>query len=124
MEEHLKVCSIDILINKGVVEMERIKCSVDNCSHNCSQVCYSNRVNIVGYGAEDKDDTCCGSFLDVRNYSNLTNNTNGSGPCDCLVCKAEQCIHNKNQLCTLESIQVGCGQSNIYSETLCQSFEK
>lgn len=104
--------------------MDKINCSVENCSHNKMGVCYSNRVNIGGYGADEKEDTCCGSFLDIRLYSDLTNNTNGGGPCDCLVCKAENCDYNKNQLCTLQSINVGAGPSRIYSETYCESFNK
>lgn len=103
--------------------MNKINCSVNNCSHNASGVCHSNRVNIVGFGAVESKDTCCGSFLDERNYSTLTNNTNSTGPCDCLVCKAEDCLYNKNKECTLDAINVGSGESNIYTETCCESFQ-
>ena len=67
--------------------MTKINCSVTNCSHNKSSVCYSNIVNIKGGQAKEACNTCCGNFLDMRDYSDLTNNTNSSGSCDCLVCK-------------------------------------
>ena len=43
--------------------MAEINCSVNNCSHNKSGVCYSNRVNIGGLNSSCSKDTCCGSFL-------------------------------------------------------------
>lgn len=104
--------------------MNKINCNVTNCSHNETGVCYSNRVNIVGFGAGKKEGTCCGSFLDKKNYSDLTNNTNGRGACDCLVCKAVECEHNKNELCTLDCIQVTGNLVNLYTETYCDSFKE
>lgn len=104
--------------------MDKIKCSVNNCSHNESGICFADRVNIVGYGASDREDTCCGSFLDRRTYSTLTNNVKGGGACTCLICKAEECEHNKNNICMLNTIQVtGNNDVNIYSETFCGSFK-
>lgn len=105
--------------------MQKIKCDVTNCSHNNSGVCYADRVNIGGDGASSGETTCCGSFLDERLYSKLTNCAGCSKKDNVsLVCKAEECIYNKNQLCSLEEIQVSGGQVNIYSETYCASFEE
>lgn len=103
--------------------MDKINCSVSNCSHNKSNVCYSNRVNIGGKTANETCDTCCGSFLDEKLYSDLTNNSNGGCNCDCLVCHVESCTHNDNNLCDLESIDVSGENAKIYSETNCSSFE-
>lgn len=103
--------------------MQKINCDVNNCSHNNSGVCYSNRVDISSSSATDND-TCCGSFLDKKHYSDLTNNTNSTGCCDCLICKATECIHNENCNCSLSSINVSGSRANIYTETCCESFEK
>lgn len=103
--------------------MTKINCNVDNCSHNKTGVCFSNRVNIGGLTSTCADNTCCGSFLDKRNYSDLTNNTNSSGPCDALVCKVDNCSHNCNRLCDLSSINVSGTDVKIYSEAHCESFE-
>lgn len=102
--------------------MNKINCVVNNCSHNKSGTCYSNRVNIGGKTANEECNTCCGSFLDEKLYSDLTNNTNSEGSCDCLVCKVESCIHNCNNLCDLNSINVSGQNIKIYSETNCASF--
>lgn len=103
--------------------MQKINCDVNNCSHNKEGVCYSNRVDIGSTSCTDND-TCCGSFLDRRHYSDLTNNTNSSGSCDCLICKATECTHNENCNCTLSSINVSGSHANIYTETCCESYEK
>lgn len=101
----------------------QINCSVENCSHNKSGTCYSNRVNMDGSGTGTDSCTCCSSFLDKRNYSNLTNNTNSSGSCDCLVCGVTRCQYNDNKLCTADSINVSGNNVNIYMETNCDTFE-
>ena len=103
--------------------MAEINCTVNNCSHNKSGVCYSNRVNIGGLNSSSSEDTCCGSFLDKKLYSDLTNNTNASGSCDALICKVENCTHNCNSLCDLSSITVGGNNVKIYSEAHCESFQ-
>lgn len=103
--------------------MDKINCNVESCSHNNSRICYANRVNVGGRSAKNPCDTCCGSFLDKKNYSNLTNNTNSDGSCDCLVCDAINCHYNDNKLCTANSISVSGGNANIYTETNCDTFK-
>lgn len=106
--------------------MNKINCDVNNCSHNKSGVCFSNRVDIGGQGATNSYDTCCGSFLDRKHYSTLTNNTNSNGSCDALICKAFTCKYNENTICTLPSINVSKVNNTavLYSETFCDSFEE
>lgn len=104
--------------------MAEINCTVNNCSHNKSGECYSNRVNIGGLNSGSSKDTCCGSFLDKKLYSDLTNNTNSAGPCDSLICKVENCKYNINNLCDLPCINVGGDNVKIYSEAHCESFQE
>lgn len=103
--------------------MQKIICSVTNCSHNNTGVCYSNRVDIGGATASTERGTVCGSFLNKYEYSSLTNNTNSSGPCDALTCNVISCEHNENKLCDLESIKVSGTEAHIYTETKCSSFD-
>ena len=104
--------------------MTTINCSVTNCSHNSNEICYANRINIAGKGAKEHVDTCCGSFLDEKLYSNLTNNTNTEGKCDALVCNVDTCKHYSNNLCMLDTICVsGDGCTKVYNETRCDSFD-
>ncbi|GKX65230.1 DUF1540 domain-containing protein [Inconstantimicrobium mannanitabidum] len=103
--------------------MQKITCSVSNCSHNKTGLCYSNRVDIGGATASTEAGTVCGSFLNKCEYSSLTNNTNSSGPCDALTCNVTSCGHNENKLCNLDSIQVAGDDAHIYTETECSSFD-
>lgn len=104
--------------------MSKINCNVSNCSHNSSNVCYANRVDIGGGYSEKECSTCCGSFLNNQNYGKLTNNTNSAGQCDCLVCNVPTCAHYDNHQCKLDSIEVTGKNPEIYSETNCASFKK
>ncbi len=103
--------------------MNKINCNVDNCSHNSTGVCYANRIDVGGKGVTEACETCCGSFLDKKHYSTLTNNTNADGPCDCIVCSAEKCVYNNNKLCTADTIQVSGHDAQIYTETICSTFK-
>ena len=117
----LRAYSIDIL-NKGGIKMARINCSVANCSHNSTGLCYANSIDIVGSSARKDYDTCCGSFLNKLHYSELTNNTLSSGPCDYLKCTVETCSFNSNKLCTLDNIQVSGQKVEYHTQTECDSF--
>lgn len=103
--------------------MSRINCEVTSCSHNKSQVCYANCVDIVGASAKAEKGTCCGSFLSKTVYSELTNNVLSAGSCDCLKCSVETCVYNKNYLCSLDSIQVSGENAEYYTHTGCASFK-
>lgn len=103
--------------------MTKINCSVSNCSHNKSNVCYANIVNISGGKAEKECNTCCDNFLDYKGYSNLTNNTNSSGPCDSLVCSVNTCIYNNNRACSAETINVSGNNVVVYSQANCSTFK-
>jgi hypothetical protein len=104
--------------------MAKINCKVTNCSHNQSGECYANCIDIVGSSAKKECDTCCGSFLDNRHYSELTNNTLSMGSCDCLKCTVETCTYNENRLCSLDQIQVGGQRVEFYTQTECSSFQQ
>ena len=103
--------------------MNKINCNIENCSHNSTGICYANRINVGGKGATDAYETCCGSFLDKRHYSTLTNNTYAEGPCDCIVCTAEHCVYNDNKLCNADSIQVDGNNVNLYTDAKCFTFK-
>lgn len=103
--------------------MAKINCNVTNCSHNKSNICYSNIVNIKGGKAKDACNTSCGNFLNKKEYSTLTNNTNSDGPCDALVCTVQTCVYNKNEACTAENITVNGNNVVIYTEANCSTFK-
>ena len=60
---------------------------------------------------------------DMKDYSNLTNNTNACGPCESLVCTVQSCTYNKNQACTAEAINVAGDNVVVYTEANCSTFK-
>ena len=59
----------------------------------------------------------------MKDYSNLTNNTNTCGPCESLVCTVQSCTYNKNQACTAEAINVAGDNVVVYTEANCSTFK-
>ncbi len=105
--------------------MGRVSCSVGSCSYNERGVCYAGTIKIGGQGAAEEEGTCCGSFLNQRHYSNLSEYTSMRGATDEINCAVGTCEYNSDEKCTLKSIQVGGGREiQLYSETECQSFER
>ncbi|MEF9990992.1 MAG: DUF1540 domain-containing protein [Romboutsia sp.] len=105
--------------------MAKIGCNVVNCSHNDGGTCYANKVSISGKKARTGAHTCCSSFLDQANYSNLTNNTNGGGPCSIIGCNVKTCANNAGTVCSLSDVSMTSSveRANLYSETYCSSFK-
>lgn len=104
--------------------MSKINCSVSNCSHNKENNCFANVINVGGKSAKKDDDTCCASFLDAVNYSDLTNNINEKGrECSAITCNVGTCTFNSDYLCTAEAIDVSGKDVNLYLETNCSTFK-
>lgn len=105
--------------------MAQIGCNVMNCSHNDGGKCFANKISVNGKKARTGTHTCCSSFLDAANYSNLTNNTNGGGACSIVGCNVKTCTYNAGNVCSLKDISVTStvGRANLYSETYCSSFK-
>lgn len=104
--------------------MQKVNCSVDNCSYNDNNLCYSSRINIGGLGAQKLEDTCCGTFLDKFSYSDLTQEIQNLSIEKKLFCKVDTCEHNSHHCCTLDNINIsGTTDTKIYTETNCLSFQ-
>lgn len=105
--------------------MLKINCDVINCSHNNDKICFANVVSIGGKNAKKDCDTCCGSFLDEKNYGKLTNNINDMGnQSSSLLCNVVSCSHNSNNLCNADTIHVSGKDINLYTETYCSTFKQ
>lgn len=105
--------------------MSSINCSVNNCSHNNSGVCYANKITVNGKKAHTSKNTCCSTFLDEKHYGTLTNNTNSGGSCSMIGCNVKTCTYNASNVCTLDNISVDTQlpKANLYEETYCSSFK-
>lgn len=102
--------------------MQQINCDASNCAHNKSGICYSTRVGIGVLNVSSESESCCESFSNRGLYRGLINNANSDSQCDCLTCEIENCIHNANRICNLQSINVSGSSSRTYTQTKCSSF--
>lgn len=105
--------------------MPKISCGVVSCSYNQSQECNANVIQIGGKGANECQQTCCGTFLNSDSYSNLAQYTSNRGGVEKILCRVDTCVYNGDNQCTLSEINVGSAERvDVYSETECQSFQK
>ena len=104
--------------------MPAINCNVNNCAHNTNGTCYANKISVNGKKARTSNNTCCSSFVNESGYSNLTNSTLDSNPCNSLNCTVKTCVNNAGNICALRDVSITshADNANLLSETYCGSF--
>ena len=93
-----------------------------NC--NTNGTCYANKISVNGKKARTSNNTCCSSFVNESGYSNLTNSTLDSNPCNSLNCTVKTCVNNAGNICALRDVSITshADNANLLSETYCGSF--
>ena len=104
--------------------MPAINCNINNCAHNTNGTCYANKISVNGKKARTSNNTCCSSFVNEAGYSNLTNSTLDSNPCNSLNCTVKTCVNNAGNICALRDVSITshADNANLLSETYCGSF--
>ena len=104
--------------------MPAINCNINNCAHNTNGTCYANKISVNGKKARTSNNTCCSSFVNESGYSNLTNSTLDSNPCNSLNCTVKTCVDNAGNICALRDVSITshADNANLLSETYCGSF--
>ena len=104
--------------------MPAINCNINNCAHNTNGTCYANKISVNGKKARTSTNTCCSSFVNESGYSNLTNSTLDSNPCNSLNCTVKTCVNNAGNICALRDVSITshADNANLLSETYCGSF--
>ena len=104
--------------------MTAINCNINNCAHNTNGTCYANKISVNGKKARTSNNTCCSSFVNESGYSNLTNSTLDSNPCNSLNCTVKTCVNNAGNICALRDVSITshADNANLLSETYCGSF--
>ena len=104
--------------------MPAINCNINNCAHNTNGTCYANKISVNGKKARTSNNTCCSSFVNESGYSNLTNSTLDSNPCNSLNCTVKTCVNNAGNICALRDVSITShtDNANLLSETYCGSF--
>ncbi|MBE6022207.1 MAG: DUF1540 domain-containing protein [Cellulosilyticum sp.] len=105
--------------------MPSISCNVVSCSYNQDKSCNARVIQVGGKGAQESSQTCCGTFLDSANYSNLAQYTDNRETVEAILCRVDTCVYYRDDHCKLDHIQVGCSERvDVYTETECDSFQK
>ena len=104
--------------------MPAINCNINNCAHNTNGTCFANKIAVNGKKARTSNNTCCSSFVNESGYSNLTNSTLDSNPCNSLNCTVKTCVNNAGNICALRDVSITshADNANLLSETYCGSF--
>ncbi|WP_455539968.1 DUF1540 domain-containing protein [Terrisporobacter sp.] len=105
--------------------MPSIGCNINNCAHNTNGTCHANKISVNGKKARTSNNTCCSSFVSESGYSNFTNSTSDSNPCNSLNCNVRTCINNAGRVCALKDVSITSHGNNTssLSETYCGSFK-
>ncbi|WP_069999884.1 DUF1540 domain-containing protein [Cellulosilyticum sp. I15G10I2] len=105
--------------------MPRINCSVRSCYYNQEKICGAHVLNIGGIGAQITEATCCETYQEQSEFSNLAHEEVSKGETDVILCEVNTCAYHAKRHCTLQEIEVGSlKEAEHYSETDCLSFER
>lgn len=104
--------------------MSLVGCNVNNCAYNTNGSCYANKISVNGKKARTSNNTCCSSFVNESNYSNLTSSSSDSNQCNSLSCNVKTCVNNASGICALKDIGItsSADNANLFSETYCGNF--
>lgn len=100
--------------------MAKLNCSADNCINNFENSCCMNQIKVGGAQASVSQSTCCENFHASRGYFTntlKTPNTNLSISCD-----ATNCIHNCNNSCEANDVNINGVSACAAEQTACSSF--
>lgn len=103
--------------------MTKLDCSVTGCMHNAENCCCKNTILVEGKTAQDKCDTCCGSFDEKKGgtFRNLFKTPESRLEVEC---EATNCVYNTDRRCSAEHIGIAGGNATVSMQTECSSFQK
>lgn len=103
--------------------MTELKCSVENCTHNCQHLCSLHEIEVSGKKADTSNNTCCSSFREQKDGATNSTSDQYAEPETFINCSAKECKHNGDCKCHADNVDIcGCGaQHKEYTE--CHTFE-
>jgi hypothetical protein len=99
--------------------MTSLGCNVTTCGYNDDHCCCRTEIDVQGAKAEDKSCTCCASFDRSCDCKNAM-----TGPKDTLSvhCQAANCVHNEDNMCVADYIDIQGANAGNADQTICASF--
>lgn len=102
--------------------MTRLDCSVTSCLHNSDNYCCKSAIIVEGMQAQNKTDTCCGSFDENKDgsFHNLFQSPESRLEVDC---EAENCVYNESRHCSAQHIGISGDGASETGHTECATFK-
>ncbi len=101
--------------------MPMLRCSATTCVYNEEQLCSKGDIKVNGSDAKYADETSCASFRERSGDS-----AKNSCGCGCKTidvdCKACECVHNANEKCAADSIDIAGVNACECQDTKCGTF--
>lgn len=103
--------------------MAELKCAVENCTYNEQHLCSKGDIMVGGREACSCDDTCCESFLQGREGTEVFKSSmKHPGKTISIDCEVVKCIYNANYKCHAEHVDITGAGANVSRETACATF--
>ena len=114
--------------------MPKLSCDVSQCIHNTKGLCAKNYIDVDGPKANNKNETCCKSYLldnpNSFNYEFAKEDSKNPTVQTEVYCDAIKCVYEKGQRCYADRIKIAntfknekTQMSKEPSVTHCQTFE-
>lgn len=113
----------------------KLKCNATNCLYNYNSLCGAEEIHVQGGQAMAGQNTFCGTFntRSLGNYVSALGNMNYDEAAKQMfsdhpmmepkvLCNAVNCVHNSDQVCTADAVQIQNEVSTTAEQTECQTF--
>lgn len=114
----------------------KLSCSAGKCVHNINGLCSAKDIKVTGFKAKSSSETQCEAFSE-RSFKNAfvnLANMNVTGEVKQLftkdsiemnpkvLCNVENCVHNKDNICSANNVQINGLKATRDIETQCETF--
>ena len=109
--------------------MSVIKCGAVGCAHNSDCSCARRHIEVCVSGGDCRT-VFCGTYKPRRReeISNLKNEIGKIDLCVCrdtgIACDAAGCVHNKDGVCTADTVHISQPETAKRRKCPCDSFEQ
>lgn len=115
-----------------------LSCDALNCVHNANNLCSADRINVDGMNASASSETNCETFVEkgIKGaFTNMMNmnvqgevkqlfNKNSNSMSPEITCEATSCMHNIDNVCDANGVQIIGRSASSSSGTECETFKK
>ena len=100
--------------------MTKIICGVLNCYLNKDKYCCADSIDVSGENAKSRGATNCETF--APNKGSFKSTTKEVKEQSDISCDVSTCVHNENNKCHSQTIQIHGSNVNRSAETFCTTF--